>query len=55
MVRTRIYLTDASYWEVAGRALGRVFGDIRPTSTMIAVAGLLDERWKVEMEAEAQL
>jgi enamine deaminase RidA (YjgF/YER057c/UK114 family) len=24
-----------------------------PASTMIVVAGLLDERWKVEIEAEA--
>jgi enamine deaminase RidA (YjgF/YER057c/UK114 family) len=32
---------------------GEVFGEIRPASTMVVVAGLLDERWKVEMEAEA--
>ena len=37
------------------RAHGRVFGEIRPASTMVVVAGLLDPRWKVEMEAEAIL
>jgi len=36
-----------------GRAHGAVFGEVRPASTMIVVAALLDPRWKVEMEAEA--
>lgn len=53
VIRTRTYLVDAADWEAAGRAHGRVFRDIRPTSTMVVVAGLLDPRWKVEMEAEA--
>jgi enamine deaminase RidA (YjgF/YER057c/UK114 family) len=30
-----------------------VFGEIRPASTMIVVAGLLDPRWHIEIEAEA--
>jgi enamine deaminase RidA (YjgF/YER057c/UK114 family) len=55
VVRTRIYLTDASYWEEVGRAHGETFGQIRPASTMVAVAGLVDPRWKVEIEAEAIL
>jgi enamine deaminase RidA (YjgF/YER057c/UK114 family) len=53
VVRTRTYLIDASDAEVAGRVHGRVFGEIRPVSTMIVVAGLLDPRWRIEMEAEA--
>jgi len=53
VVRTRTYLTDAADWEAAGRAHGEVFSEIRPASTMIVVAGLLDPRWKVEIEAEA--
>jgi enamine deaminase RidA (YjgF/YER057c/UK114 family) len=32
-----------------------VFGESGPASTMVVVAGLLDPRWKVEMEAEAIL
>jgi enamine deaminase RidA (YjgF/YER057c/UK114 family) len=32
---------------------GAVFGDTRPAATMVAVAALLDPRWKVEIEAEA--
>jgi enamine deaminase RidA (YjgF/YER057c/UK114 family) len=53
VVRTRTYLTDAADWEAVGRAHGKVFGNVRPASTMIVVAGLLDPRWKVEIEAEA--
>jgi enamine deaminase RidA (YjgF/YER057c/UK114 family) len=53
VVRTRTYLTDASYADPVGRAHGEVFGQVRPASTMIVVAGLLDVRWKVEIEAEA--
>ena len=32
--------------------LGEVFGDIRPAATLI-VAGLIDERMKVEIEVTA--
>jgi enamine deaminase RidA (YjgF/YER057c/UK114 family) len=32
-----------------------VFGRARPAATMVVVAGLLDPRWKVEIEAEAEL
>jgi enamine deaminase RidA (YjgF/YER057c/UK114 family) len=30
-----------------------VFRDVRPASTMVVVAGLLDPRWVVEVEADA--
>jgi enamine deaminase RidA (YjgF/YER057c/UK114 family) len=53
VVRTRTFLTDASYADAVGSAHGEVFGQVRPVSTMVVVAGLLDERWKVEIEAEA--
>jgi enamine deaminase RidA (YjgF/YER057c/UK114 family) len=53
VVRTRTYLIDRDDWEVVGRVHGEVFGEIRPASTMVVVAGLLDPRWKVEIEAEA--
>jgi enamine deaminase RidA (YjgF/YER057c/UK114 family) len=53
VVRTRIYLTDAADFEAVGRAHGAVFGTARPASTMVVVKALLDERWKVEIEAEA--
>ena len=53
VVRTRTYLVDAADWEAVGRAHGQVFGAVRPAATMVVVAGLLDPRWRVEMEAEA--
>lgn len=53
VVRTRMFITDVAYGEAVGRAHGDVMGKARPTATMVVVKGLLDERWKVEIEAEA--
>jgi len=53
VVRTRSFITRAEVQDAVGRAHGSVFGQIRPASTMVVVAGLVDERWFVEMEAEA--
>ncbi|QEC47011.1 RidA family protein [Baekduia soli] len=53
VVRTRLYVTDASRWEEVGRAHGDVFADIRPVTTLVEVSGLLDPRMLVEVEADA--
>jgi enamine deaminase RidA (YjgF/YER057c/UK114 family) len=53
VVRTRMYLTDVADADAVGAEHGRVFAAIRPASTMLAVASLLDPRWRVEIEAEA--
>jgi enamine deaminase RidA (YjgF/YER057c/UK114 family) len=55
VVRTRMYITDAANADAIGEAHGEVFGEIRPASTMVVVGGLLDPRWLVEMELEAEL
>jgi enamine deaminase RidA (YjgF/YER057c/UK114 family) len=48
-----MYLTDAADVEAIGAAHAAVFGDVRPAATMVVVAGLVDPRWRVEVEAEA--
>jgi enamine deaminase RidA (YjgF/YER057c/UK114 family) len=53
VVRTRIFMTDISAWELAGKAHGEVFGEIRPATTMVEVAKLISPEMLVEIEADA--
>jgi enamine deaminase RidA (YjgF/YER057c/UK114 family) len=55
VVRTRIFVTDMSQWEVIGRAHGEAFRDIRPAATMVEVRRLIDPDLLVEIEVEAIL
>jgi len=54
VVRTRVLMTDAGYAPDVLRAHGEVFADIRPACTGMVV-GLLDPRWLVEVELEAEI
>ena len=53
VVRTRIFLTHINDWQAVGRAHAEFFGDIRPASTLVQVAGLVDPQLLVEIEADA--
>jgi enamine deaminase RidA (YjgF/YER057c/UK114 family) len=53
VVRTRIYLTAAEDWQDVGRAHGEIFASVKPASAMVVVRGLLDPRWRVEIEVDA--
>ncbi len=53
VVRTRMFLTRISDWEIIGAVHGDYFSEIRPVSTMVEVAQLIDSDWLVEIEAEA--
>jgi enamine deaminase RidA (YjgF/YER057c/UK114 family) len=53
VVRTRLFMTDISQWESAAKAHGEVFGTIRPATTMVQVAKLIDPAMLVELEADA--
>ena len=51
-MRTNIYVTDPEHWNEVAQAHGDVFRETRPAATCV-VARLLDDAWKVEIEAEA--
>ena len=52
VVRTRIYVTEATHIDDVGRAHARGIRPRAPRDDGI-VTGLLDPRWLVEIEAEA--
>lgn len=53
VIRTRMYVTDVSKWEQVAAAHGEVFGEIRPATTIVQVAKLIDEQAQIEIEADA--
>ncbi len=53
VVRTRLFVTNIVRWEDYARAHREVFEKIRPASSMVQVAKLVDPRLVIEMEVDA--
>jgi enamine deaminase RidA (YjgF/YER057c/UK114 family) len=53
IVRLQTFLTDRAYRGPAGEARQRVFGDAKPPSTLLIVAGLAAPEFLIEVEAMA--
>ena len=53
VVRTRLFLTDMGDFDAVAKAHGEAFGEIRPATTIVKVAGLVDAAFVVEIEAVA--
>lgn len=51
-IRTRMYLTDASFQGEVSRAHAEYFAETRPVATMVVVKELVRDDWLVEIEAE---
>lgn len=53
VARTRMFITDPADADAIGKVHAEYFGDTRPAATMVVVAKLLRDEWRVEIEAEA--
>lgn len=55
VIRTRMYITDISKWEEAGKAHGEFFSKIKPVATMVEVSNLINKDLLIEIEVTAVL
>lgn len=55
VVRTRMFLVSAADADAVGAVHAELVGAARPAATMVVVAALLDPRWRVEIELEAEV
>ena len=55
VIRTRMFVTDIAQWEKVAVVHGEVFANIRPATTIVQVAKLIDAEALIEIEADAIL
>jgi enamine deaminase RidA (YjgF/YER057c/UK114 family) len=55
VIRTRMFLVDRDDADAVSRAHAAAVGSAAPAASMLIIAGLLDPRWKVEIEVEADV
>lgn len=53
VIRTRMYVTDISKWQDAGKAHALFFKEIKPVTTMVEVSRLIDPELLIEIEVSA--
>lgn len=53
VVRTRMFVVDVDDWPAIVQAHGQFFGDVRPATTLVEVARLIEPGLLVEIEADA--